>query len=109
MECGWNEREEEELSLALICTDSQQRGRGREEEGRGKSGRRRMVPRRTSELILRLIIDQRTAMTQGSLQPECQDALPFPHFMYIFKAPILKTHKTAVLTSNDFLQVAWKH
>lgn len=64
MECGWNEREEEELSLALICTDSQHRGRGRKEEGRGKSGRRRMVPRRTSELILRLIIDQRTAMTQ---------------------------------------------
>lgn len=70
MEYGWNEREEEELNLALICTDSQQTGRGREEEGRGKSGRRRrrkrrrMVPRRTSELIMRLIIDQRTAVTQ---------------------------------------------
>lgn len=64
MEGGWNEREEEELSLAFICTDSQQRGRGREEEGRGERGRRRMVPRRTSELMLRLIIDQRTTMTQ---------------------------------------------
>lgn len=45
---------------------------------------------------------------RGSLQPECQDALLIPHFMFIFKAPILKTHKT-VPTSNDFLQVAWKH
>lgn len=54
-------------------------------------------------------LEDRQWIKASSQAGVCTSHPSFSHFMFIFRAAIPKTHKTTVLTSNDFLQAPGKH